>query len=122
MEITGVAELLRVPPAEASSRELETALAGAVASGGNGLGRSSTPMPLFRPGATTTSSEELTCIALVGRIVSPSAPFGASFIETLEVPDAHVSIISDTTGVAGWRNTLTSVAVVVFAFHYSTPA
>ena len=66
---TGFAELFCVPSADASSLELDTALAGTVAIGGNGGGRSSTPMAVFPAGATKTSSEELTFIALVRRVV-----------------------------------------------------
>ena len=99
-EFTEVSEFFCAPPAEVSSLELDTALAGVVGTGGNGLVRSITSIPVFPPGATKASSEELTCIALVGRVVSPSTPVGTSIRETLEVPDAPVSIASDTTNVA----------------------
>ena len=121
-EFRGVSEFFCAPPAEASSLELDTALAGVVCTDGNGLGCSITAMPLFPSGATKASSDELTCIALVGRVVPPSTPVGAFIRETLEVPDAPVSIASDTTNVAGVWNTLTAVAAAVFNFPNSTPA
>ena len=65
-EFTGVAEF-SAPPAEAALLELNITLSDTV---GNGLGRSSTPIASFPPGAGKTSSEELPCITLVGRGLS----------------------------------------------------
>ena len=56
-EFTEVVEFFRAPPAEASLRELDIALAGVVGIAGNALGRSITPMPPIPPGARKTSSE-----------------------------------------------------------------
>ena len=84
-EFTGLAEFFCAAPPETSSFELDTTLTGVIGIGGNGLARSSTPMPVFISGAAKTSSEEGTCLPLVRRLDSPSTAFSASSRERLAV-------------------------------------
>ena len=79
-------------------------------------------MPAFAPGAAKASSEELTCIALGGPVVSPHTPFAASIRETLAGPEAPVCIASETIGIAGGRNTLNAVVNTVPDYPNTTPA
>ena len=69
-EFTAAPTLFSAGPSEASSLELDTTLTGGGDIGSSVLGDSSIPMALFPPGAPKTGSEELTSIALVGRVVS----------------------------------------------------